>query len=179
MPILGDSGARCQCSTCVHRVELSVEEREQAEREALRRYHTDNAIGAKGRNGAPVIGDDALRLDRLGAFGEMAVAVLLGIKNCLFRETKPRRGSCDLPHFDVKTSSRHHGDLIVQFDGPPDQTYVLATVQGEDYRVHGWMHASEAMQPQWKADPLGYRPAYFVPQARLHPMSTITYSTRW
>jgi len=171
--------ARCQCGKCVHRVNLSPEEVEQAEQEALRRYHTDNAIGAKGRNAAPVIGDDALRLDRLGATGEMAVAVLLGVKDCLYQEKRPRRGSSDLPHFDVKTSSRHYGDLIVQLDGPKDQTYVLATVTDGDYRVHGWMHASEAMQPRFRADPLGYRPAYFVPQIYLEPIATLAYASAW
>jgi len=39
--------------------------------------------------------------------------------------------------------------------------------------VHGWIASEDAMQEQWRKDPAGGRPAYFVPQAKLSPLKML------
>jgi len=163
-----------------HHVTLTDDEMRVVETEAVRRYEYDDMIGARGRNGGPTHGSEALRMDRLGCVGEYAVAKLLGITGLVFKELSPKRGTYDLPWFDVKTTSSHSGQLIVQLDGPEDMTYVLASCERvPDVMVHGWAHSSECMKPEFVRDPLGWRPAYFVPQSVLHPMGTLEHGVGW
>jgi hypothetical protein len=106
----------------------------------------------------------------------MAVAVMLGMEDQLYQETEARRGSADLPpNIDIKTRSRHYYDLIVQLDESPDKILVLVTIENRITLIHGWIKASDAMKDQWKKDPAGGRPAYFVPKTELHSLSLLKY----
>lgn len=158
---------------------LTEAERMGAYTEALRRYTVNTANDVQGRNGAPAVGNEAFQMDLLGAAGEMAVAAHLHIKHLLYRETKPQRGSYDLPWFDVKTSSRDWGNLIVQLDGPREMNYVLVTIEKRQITIRGWAHSSEVMRPEYIADPKGGRRAYFFPQEKLRPMDTLDYGKSW
>jgi hypothetical protein len=110
----------------------------------------------------------------LGAAGEMAVAVMLGMEDKLYQETEAQRGSFDLPpNIDIKTRSRHRYDLIVQLDENPDKTLVLVTIENRITLIHGWIKAVDAMKEQWKKDPAGGRTAYFVPKTELLSLSTL------
>jgi hypothetical protein len=104
----------------------------------------------------------------------MAAAVMLGMEDKLYQETEAKRGSADLPpNIDVKTRSLHRYDLIVQLDESPDKILVLVTIERRITLIHGWMQASDAMKQQWKKDPAGGRPAYFVPKTELLSLSTL------
>jgi hypothetical protein len=61
----------------------------------------------------------------------------------------------------------------VQFDESPDKILVLVTIQHRITLIHGWIQANEAMKEQWKKDPAGGRPAYFVPKTELQSLSTL------
>lgn len=107
-------------------------------------------------------------MHRLGALGEVAVAVHLGLEAYLFTEQTAKRGSCDLPgDIEVKTRSKHSYDLLVQRDERPDKKLVLVTSQNGTVFIHGWCVAGDVMQEQFWADPAGGRPAYFVPKNNL------------
>ncbi len=136
--------------------------------EALRRQRVNEQKGLKGRNKGPADGGKALFFHQLGAAGELAVADFLHLRRFLYQETEAIRGSFDLPpNIDVKTRSRHDYDLICQLDEKPGKTLVLVTIQNKITLLHGWIRSEDAMKEQWKKDPAGGRPAYFVPQSAL------------
>lgn len=139
--------------------------------EAARRQRFNEKKGLKGRNGGPEEGEKALFAHKLGAAGELAVADYLHLREFLYQETEAVRGSFDLPpNIDVKTRSRHNYDLICQLDEKPGKILVLVTIQNKITLIHGWIKSEDAMREQWRKDPAGGRPAYFVPQSALFPL---------
>ena len=107
-------------------------------------------------------------MHRLGATGEVAAAVHLGLEAHLFSEQTARRGSADLPgDIEVKTRSRHKYDLIIQEDERPDKRVVLVTIERDKVLLLGWCVAGDVMDEKYWADPAGGRPAYFVPKEGL------------
>jgi hypothetical protein len=113
-------------------------------------------------------------MHRLGATGEVAAAVHLGLEAHLFSEQTARRGSSDLPgDIEVKTRSRHKYDLIVQRDERPDKRIVLVTIERDKVMLQGWCVAGDVMDKEFWADPAGGRPAYFVPKDKLRDISEL------
>jgi hypothetical protein len=152
---------------------FTKEELEQALREGERRQAVNEQSGLRGRNGGPRYGKLAHEIHLLGAMGEMAVASYLGLKQHLYLETRPRRGSDDLPGIDVKTRSRHRYDLIVQKNEDPLKKFVLVTIENQETIIRGWCLGEDAMKEEFWADPARGRPAYFVPQATLRPIEEL------
>jgi hypothetical protein len=156
---------------------FTEEQRQRARAEAFRRQALNEQQCRKSRNNGgekAEKGDLALRYHLLGAAGEMAAAAVLGMEDQLYQETEAKRGSSDLPpNIDVKTRSKHYYDLIVQLDESPDKILVLVTIERRITLIHGWIKASDAMKEQWKKDPAGGRPAYFVPKTELQPLSLL------
>jgi hypothetical protein len=155
---------------------FSEDQRQRTRAEAFRRQALNEKQGRKGRNNGAENGELALRYHMLGAAGEMAVAVMLDMEDKLYQDTEAKRGSADLPpNIDVKTRSRHYYDLIVQLDESPDKILVLVTIENRITLIHGWIQAADAMKEQWKKDPAGGRPAYFVPKDELKSLSRLKY----
>lgn len=152
---------------------LSESEKAEAMAEGMRRQAVNEAKGLRGRNRGPRFGTKALEVHVLGAVGEMAAASFLKMKHFLYQETEARRGSDDLPGIDVKTRSKHQYDLIVQKHEDPEKKFVLVTIADETILLHGWCYGKEAMQEQFWADPARGRPAYFVSQSALRPMTSL------
>jgi len=151
------------------------EEREMARAEGFRRQAVNEAQGLRGRNGGAWKGSKALDIHLLGAAGEVAVASYLGLKEHLFKETKAKRGSDDLPgNIDVKTRSKHSYDLIVQKSENPDKIFILVTIEDKQTLIHGWLRGRDAMNNRFWADPARGRPAYFVPKEHLHSISELS-----
>lgn len=152
---------------------MTTEEREAAIKEAHRRQAFNENKGLYGRNGGPRSGDLAIKAHEIGAMGEMAVAVLLGMKDSLYQETEARRDSVDLPpDIDVKTRNGHKRDLIVQLSESANKRFILVTIENNTILIHGWINGQEARQPQYILDPARGRKAYFVPQSQLRPMDS-------
>ncbi len=156
---------------------FTPDQRQRARAEAFRRQAINEQQCRKSRNNGgekAEKGELALRYHMLGAAGEMAVAVMLGMEDELYQETEAQRGSFDLPpNIDIKARSRHYYDLIVQLDESPDKILVLVTIENRITLIHGWIRASDAMKEQWKKDPAGGRPAYFVPKENLYPLNCL------
>lgn len=145
--------------------------------EAARRQQANEAIGRKGRNAGPEKGRLALEKHQLGAGGELAVAVYLGMEQYVFQDTDPVRGSSDLPgKIDVKTRPCHAWDLLVQLDDDLSKTYVLVTIQNKRILIHGWIHGS-SMRDEWIKEHAPGRPCYSVPQDQLHPIQELKCQT--
>lgn len=141
--------------------------------EGMRRQGVNEAKGLRGRNGGAWKGGKALDIHLLGAAGEVAVASYLGMKEHLFKETKARRGSDDLPGMDVKTRSKHQYDLIVQKNEDACKKFVLVTIESQKTFLHGWCYGHEAMKEEFWADPARGRPAYFVPKEALRSIDEL------
>lgn len=128
--------------------------------EAIRRGRKD-AYGFKG---------DAWGVHIEGAGGELAVAKLVGAYwNACVRNPDELPG--DVGNYEVRTPSRPNSRLIVHPQDPDDRPFVLVTGTMPNYTIHGYILGSDAKQQQWWEDPVGGRPAYFVPQSALLPMS--------
>ena len=157
---------------------FTEDQRQRARAEAFRRQELNERQCRKSRNNGgekAEKGELALRYHLLGAAGEMAVAVLLGMEDQLYQETEAKRGSSDLPpNIDIKTRSKHYYDLIVQLDESPSKILVLVTIENRTTLIHGWINSKDAMKEQWKKDPAGGRMAYFVPKTNLQPLSLLT-----
>lgn len=148
--------------------QLTEEERQLAIAEAERRQSYNEARRISGRNGGSDKGELALIYHKLGAAGEVAVASYLGLKDFLFKDESPARGSYDLPYkIDVKTRARHSYDLIVQLDDKSDKVYWLVTIENREIRIHGWINHSDCTKNEYIKDPAGGRKAYFVPKSAL------------
>jgi len=146
-------------------VELTDEEKNQVRAEGRRRQSVNEGLCLRGRNGAANVGDRALRYNMYGAAGEMAVAVYLGLKDELYKDEYAVKGSSDLPgEIDVKTRTKHNYDLVVQLNDKPGKNYWLVTIENKEVRLHGWLPYSECTKEEYKKDPVGGRPAYFVPK---------------
>jgi hypothetical protein len=155
-------------------IHFSDEERKLAADEAYRRQKVNEEKKLTGRNGGAEIGDEALRIHLIGAAGEMAVASYLGLKNFLYTESEAKRGTSDLPpNIDVKTRAKEYYDLVVQLDDDPTKIYVLVTIENKRCIIHGWIHGKNTMKDQFYKDPVGGRPAYFIPKGLLSPISTL------
>jgi hypothetical protein len=73
----------------------------------------------------------------------------------------------------VRTRSKHFYELIVR-DGDRDtDVFVLVTGGPHEFTIRGWMPASEAKQPKFKANYGGYGDAYFVPQSALRAIDPL------
>lgn len=141
--------------------------------EAIRRQQTNEAMGRKGRNKGPETGAVALEKHLIGAGGELAVAAYLGMEEHVFCDTKPTRGSCDLPGgIDVKTRPCHSWDLLVQLDDDLNKVYVLVTIQNKRVFIHGWIHG-KLMRQDWIKEHVPGRPCYSVPQDQLNPIQEL------
>lgn len=157
------------------KLQLTPEQLALAHAEAERRQTVNEAKRLSGRNRAPALGEKALAMHRLGAVGEVAAAVHLGLEAYLFSEQLAVRGSADLPgDIEVKTRSRHKYDLIVQKGERPDKKLILVTVEGDSTLLHGWCMAGDVMREEFWADVArNGRAAYFVPKSELRPLTDL------
>lgn len=144
-----------------------------ADKIALLRQTVAEHYHRLGKNGAAAVGTAALNLNIKGARAEHAFRNFvrgLGYKWNWFMEN-----IYNIPDFehaarlpvDVKAISARHHKLLIQHDDP-DWVYVLVDAsQHPTYHIRGCIKGCDAKQKQWWADPVGGRPAYFVPQVAL------------
>jgi hypothetical protein len=118
------------------------------------------------RYGAGVENDWQIHVE--GALGEYALAKQLGI----FFSGAHTFGSTDVGQWQVRTSTRSDGSLILHPTDADDDRFVLVTGINGSYAIRGWIYGHEGKRDEWWRDPTGKgRPAFFVPQSALHPMS--------
>jgi len=49
-------------------------------------------------------------------------------------------------------------------------------MQNKTTLIHGYISSRDAMRPEWRKDPAGGRPAYFVPQQALSPLQNLKHA---
>lgn len=105
----------------------------------------------------------------LGAVGEFVASLAFGVP---WRGPGKFRGD-DIPGFQVRASRRSNGDLILHKTDGDDDRFVLVTGQTLQWKVVGWIKGRDGKQERFWNDPVGGRPAYFVPQSELRPIEEL------
>tara|TARA_A100000172_G_scaffold80712_1_gene71059 strand:- start:1452 stop:1898 length:447 start_codon:yes stop_codon:yes gene_type:complete len=99
-----------------------------------------------------------------GAISEMALAKHLNV----FLADHTNREIPDVGDVDCRATSHKNGSLIVHpYDADDRLFYLLVGMHGQ-YEIKGWIKGADAKQDKWWKDPVGGRPAYFVPQEELN-----------
>lgn len=98
-----------------------------------------------------------------GAMGEFALAKYLGV----FWHGKGKMWGDDVGSYQVRTSSRNNGDLILHPKDDDEKIYWLVTGLNGKYWIRGYIKAKDGKLDKWWRDPAGDRPAFFVPQSEL------------
>lgn len=79
----------------------------------------------------------------------------------------------DVAGYEVKSTARVDGCLIVATHNSDARVYVLAIGRAPSFKLAGWIVGRDAKRAEWLRS-INDRPAaYFVPQAALHPMNTL------
>ncbi len=135
---------------------------------ARQRQTQNEALGRKHRHGFE---GDGLVAHEQGCFGEMAVAKYL---NVFWSGNIGNLKADDVGPYQVRATVKDHHKLILHDDDPADRIFILVTGALPTLTLRGWIHCFDGRQGEYWSDPKGNnRWAYFVPQARLEPMSRL------
>lgn len=106
-----------------------------------------------------------------GALAEKAVAKHLdvywsgSIGNLSFSDVSDK--------YEVRSGAKHTYSLIIHPKDKDDKPFILVTGLNGTYQIHGWMYGAEGKLQEYWSDPVGGRPAFFVPSEKLHSMDTL------
>lgn len=99
-----------------------------------------------------------------GSAGEMALAKHLNVWwSGMFAFRKH-----DVDVYQVRTASRDRDSLILHREDEDKDPFVLLIGIHGRYEIRGWIYAAHGKREEWWRDPVGGRPAFFVPQESLH-----------
>jgi hypothetical protein len=150
-------------------VELTPVEMEIAVLVAAKRQIENLTRCRQDKHGAPRDSGWSLHIE--GAAGEMAVAKWSGR---YWNGNLSDLDADDVGRVQVRTRSRHDYDLIIHPADPSDRAFVLVTGLAPRFMLRGWVWGREGKVPEYWRDPAGGRPAFFVPQSALRPMTKPT-----
>ena len=74
----------------------------------------------------------------------------------------------DIGAWEVRSTARSDGCLIIRQNDPPERRYVLVTGEPPTMVIRGWLRGDEARRTEFARNPGGHRDAWFVPQSALH-----------
>jgi hypothetical protein len=134
-----------------------------AEQVGVRRHVEAIRHGWKHRYGMNT--KEGLAANLQGALGEMAAAKYLDVfwdLNLYGFKTVP-----DVGPYDVRTTDKEDGALIIRYDDPDDRIFILVTGTCPTYHIRGCMLAKAGKCDMWLKSPNGRPSAWFVPQTAL------------
>jgi hypothetical protein len=121
--------------------------------------------GASAKFGAPLgVEGDALHV--LSCRAEMATAKYF---NRFWSGAVGDYSAADIGK-DIEVRSTSPGDrrsLILHKQDHDERAYILVIAEGRAMTLTGWIRGRDGKRDQWWSDPIGGRPAYFVPQTAL------------
>lgn len=129
--------------------------------------------GVSGRYGAPGVGEEgADKINILGVQAEKAVAKAL---NLYWSGSVGNHAARDVGGLiDVRARSEDWHDLPIHPKDVDDVPYVHVFNDAPCFRLVGWIFAAEGKKPGYWGDPSRKnRPAFWVPQIVLRPMSDL------
>tara|TARA_E500000318_G_scaffold3404_1_gene3839 strand:+ start:4581 stop:5060 length:480 start_codon:yes stop_codon:yes gene_type:complete len=142
-------------------VELTPFEMCQAGQAGVMRQVENLKLNRKPYYGAGSSNDWQLHIE--GCLGEMALAKHLK----LYWSGKGKFRDLDVGDFDVRTSQRDWGDLILHDKDDDEKIFWSVAGKNGKYRINGWIKAKDGKKKEFWKDPAGGRPAYFVPRTAL------------
>lgn len=105
-----------------------------------------------------------------GAIAELAVAKAFNLYPSL--GAKPDTVEGDAGRFQVRSTTRLSGSLILQTYDGDDECFVLVVGRPPCLDIVGWIRGGDGKRPEWWRTDVRY-PAYFVPQAALRPLDAL------
>lgn len=103
-----------------------------------------------------------------GALGELAVAKYF---NIFWSGTVGELGKMDVGLFQVRMAYKDSHRLIMHHSDKDDDVFIFVTGQRDLFLLHGFTSGSYGKQRKYWQDPGTGRPAFFVPQKALAPIS--------
>lgn len=100
---------------------------------------------------------------------EAAVAKAL---NLYWTSVKEKVGPGDVGNFEVRSTNRADGSLIVHDRDPDDVPFILVRGTFPDYEIVGWMFGRDAKDEKYRFRGDG-RPAFFVPGTHLRDVEEL------
>jgi hypothetical protein len=79
----------------------------------------------------------------------------------------------DVPPLQVRTARANNGALILRDKDRDGDIFVLVTGQCPAFELRGWLTARDGKREEFRANPGGMGPAFFVPQSALRPISEL------
>jgi hypothetical protein len=148
-------------------VALDTSEYYMAMQAGCMRQVQNRKIGRPHYYGAPP--DRAEQFHINGSVGEACVAKYLN-KYWLGKGTF---GGSDVEDYEVRSTSRPDGDLILHDYDKDDRPYISVYVSEGVGVIRGWIMGAEGKRKEFWKDPAKGRPAYFVPTSKLRPMKSL------
>ena len=112
---------------------------------------------------------DAEQCHITGAVGEAMVAKYL---RTFWLGVGAFRGP-DVGNMQVRTRTKLTYRMILHAQDHDDDVFVSVYASEGAGLIRGWIRGRDGKRPEWWSDPAGGRPAYFVPNEALHPMSDL------
>ena len=113
--------------------------------------------------------NERLLKDISGACGELAVAKAINRYWAPSVNTFHNKPDIE-PNIEVRSTARAENCLIVRDNDPEDRYYFLVIGEPPTFQILGYMKGSDAKRDEWRRNPHGHRPAWFVPQEALTPI---------
>jgi hypothetical protein len=114
---------------------------------------------------------DALEIHTVGALAELKVSQWLGKKVKLTHGTF--KDVADVGRdVEVRAVRKEDGKLVIRDNDPTDRRYILTYVSRCSVKLLGWLEGYLALEKGVKANPGGFKEAWFVSQDKLWDMES-------
>jgi hypothetical protein len=114
---------------------------------------------------------DALEIHTVGALAELKVSQWLGRKVQLAHGTFKDVADCG-HDVEVRAVRKEDGKLVIRDNDPTDRRYILTYVSRCSVKLLGWLEGYLALERGVRANPGGYKEAWFVSQDKLWDMES-------
>lgn len=108
----------------------------------------------------------------VGAAAELAVAKFRGVY--WDGSVGTYHAVTDVPGCDVRSTPDPNGSLILRDDDPADRWYCLVITAPPSFRLVGFIRGEDGRRDEWLRNPHGQRASWFVPQAALLPIRSVS-----
>lgn len=114
---------------------------------------------------------DALEIHTVGALAELKVSQWLGKRDKLTYGTFKSVADCG-HDVEVRAVRKQDGKLVYRDNDASDRRYILTYVSRSSVKLLGWLEGYLALERGTRANPGGYKEAWFVPQDKLWDMES-------
>jgi hypothetical protein len=135
----------------------------------VRQYEAE-LLGCKDRF-QPLSSIDGIYIHTIGALSELKVSQWLGNKVQLTHGTFKDVADCG-HDVEVRAVRKKDGKLVYRDNDAPDRRYILTYVSRSSVKLLGWMEGYNAVDRGTRANPGGYKEAWFVSQDKLWGMES-------